>query len=396
MDGEDEKRLDERGDQGIGHRLGDVGEKVPGAPGHDQHGEKGHDGGEGRAEDREHHLGGPVHHRRRPGLAHLEMAEDVFHDDHRVVHHDSGDQDEGEEGDGVEGHPGDPHDDHRAEKGEGNSDGGEEGVPEAEGAPEDHHDQAHAEDQVSAQGFHRVVDFEGGVVGEDHPDSFAPVGFDELPGKLFNPCRNIHGVAVGGLQDPEPEGVIAVDRRDRGRVPVTHPGGCDQIPDPDKVPVAVPPDDDIEDLGLARKPLSGVEHVFPGGLPEPAGGDLGVGRGNGPAHLVEGDAVMAEPGRVHRDVKLAVVLAADIDIFDPGDVEQVDLELLGHELQALLGEVAHQVDHHNREPLVGVEVEEDRLVGPLRKLVPDVEGPEPELVVDVRIVGIVDELDLDG
>ena len=323
------------------------------------------------------------------------MSEDVFHDDHRVVDHDAGDQHEGKQADGVQGNPGDLHDQDGAQKRERDSDGSEQGISQTEAEPQNQEHQGHPQREVAAQGAQRIVDLYGGIVGEYDPDGVLGVLGRKGPGGFFDRLGDVDGVSVDLFCHPEPNGIFTVDRRDQDRIPVAHPCAGGQVCHAHEVAVAVFSDHHIEHLLLAAQPGAGVEHELGLVFAESAGGDLGVGRGDGICGLVEGDAEAAEQCRVERDVKLFFEISLHARIPHLRHRQQAGAKLFGVKFQGPLRHVSGDIDHDHREPHVGVHIREDRLVDFHGQLVAYVENPEAQVVVERLVVGVVDELHLD-
>ena len=145
---EDQKALGQRGGQGHSHRLGDDREVLAHDSVHEQHGEEGAHGGQGRADHGPDHLGRPEHDRVVDPEPLLDPLVDRLQDHDRVVDDHPRDEDQAEQADRVDREP------QRLEQGQGHEhrerdpEEREQRVADPERQPQDQPDQDHAPDQV--------------------------------------------------------------------------------------------------------------------------------------------------------------------------------------------------------------------------------------------------------
>jgi hypothetical protein len=121
--------------------------------------------------------------------------------------------------------------------------------------------------------------------------------------------------------------------------------------------------------------------------------DIGVAQGIG--GLVEGDPVAVHLLGGEQQLEFTGEVAGKLDLLDPVDLTQRDLQYLGGNCQRGVAVVAGKIDADSGEPVVDIKEVEDRRFRQLRQFVEDGEHLEPHVVEPLAIVAVVGKLDND-
>ena len=296
-----------------GHAQGDG--KFPEQPAHhlahEQHRDQHGDEGDGQGQDGEGDLLRAFEGRLERGIAHFDVAGDVFDHDDGVVHHEAGGDDHSHQGEVVQAEPQEVHHPEGAHQGKRHGHAGNDGGREVAQEQEDHQDhQDHGQHQLELHVIDGAADG-GGAVGEHGEVHCRRQGALQLGQQLFD--------AVDDLDDVGARLPLDVDDHRRG---VVHPGrqldvfgavdGVGQVGELHRRPVDK--GDDQRPVLLAGKELVvGPDDRGLAGAVKAALGLVGVGQGNGRAQVFQGQAIGGQGRGVGLNPHRRPLAAADAD-----------------------------------------------------------------------------------
>ncbi len=341
-DGEGDEEGAEHGERDIEGHGSHVGAHHAGD---EEHRDEGDDDGKRGEQDRRHDL----LHGQGDGLEaweflHGEEAGDVFHADDGVVHEQAEGEDEGEEGDTVDGIA----EEVIEEEGDGIGDGDGEADDEAFAPAHGEGDEADNGQQAHGEVHDEVVDlFVGGlavVAGDGGGNAFGQEGGAQVVEHVVDLPGDADGVAAFFLGDGDGDGVggfagfqAAGIRHGRGGgaggeagIGVQLVGAVHDLGDVAQIDgsVLVHADHQAADFVGVVEEGAGLDGDFAVGLGEGSARGLGVGHLEGAGNLHGGEAVGGEAFGVEINVDHALLAAVDGDFGAVGDA----LELVGDDL----------------------------------------------------------------
>ncbi len=275
--------------------------------------------------DRETDFLGALEGRRHRLFAFLDIAGDVFQHHDGVVDHEADGDGQRHQRQIVERVAEHPHQRAGAEQRQRHRDGRNHRGPEAAQEDEDHHhDQRDGQQQGELHVLHRGADGLGAVA--DHLDlDRGRDGGDQPRQRRLDLVDGLDDVGAGLFEHHQEHAALAVGP---GRLfGVFRPGdGLADIANPQRAAVAVGDDDVVPVLGIQQL-VVGVDGVGAGGAVDVAlravdGGDRDLA-----AHVLHRQALGDELGRIDLDTDRGLLLPADDDLRDTGDLADLLREL---------------------------------------------------------------------
>ncbi len=269
------------------------------------------------------------------------MAVDVFGDHDAAIHHQSGDEDGGEDGHVVDGEVGDegtlaePHERRAAEDRQGDGEADEQAVAEAHEEPKGDEDQQGAREGVGPELAEHEVDLAG--LGADDADARAlgGVGGLEAGHGVLDGVAGLEHVDVGACADEEHDRLFpAVGRQALdGFVAHADVGDVGQEQGPS---VALAQGDIADGVEVAELATGADAGVGPACALDGAAGGVEVGAGDGLLDLAVGEAVHRHAVGIDLDLDLFLAPAEGVhaghavhlfdEVFEPfGDAAAMDI-----------------------------------------------------------------------
>ncbi len=210
MGGEEDDRLEGRGQQGDGHGERDHPEEFPYGSREDHEGEKRGDGGQRPCQYGKDDLVGSLYGGVMTGESLLLEAVAVFRNHDGVVHDEAEDEDKAEQGVAVEGFPESLKDQEGEGKGDGDPQGRHERVPDADEQEEDAGEKEEAEYGVVEEDPDAFFYLYRRISGEGDVDA-GPQGLPEGFHLFLDPFDDGYGVSAGDLGYPDGDRFLAVE-----------------------------------------------------------------------------------------------------------------------------------------------------------------------------------------
>ena len=280
--------------------------------------------GDGHGDDRAHQLAGTAQGGLHGGLALAQVTFHVFHHHDGVVHHQANRQDNGEQGEQVDGKAEDLHQEDRADERERNGHHRDEYRAQRAQEQEDDH---HHDEQGVAQGLEDLVDGGvdvcGGIVG--HP-RFHARGQLPVYGRHLgpDPFDHVQGIGVGQGPDAHEDRCFA-GKTDLGVIGFGAEHHPADIPDPDDGIVPAADGDVFEILHRVQVGVRGEIDLDQRALGPARCREVVVGR-KCPAHLGRADVEGRHPVRVEPDAHGKGAGPEDVGALDPGDGREPGLD----------------------------------------------------------------------
>ncbi len=356
---EDEEALDERDEEDGDDDQRDRLDELPHRSAHEDQRREGGDGGEDGEDDGDADLAGAVDGRREVRFSELALLVDVLADDDGVVHDDPQRQDEGEEGDHVDGDPKDRHQKERPEEGDGDAEHDPQGEADLEKEPQDDEDEDEADGGVLQKQVPAALEELARVVPGGDPHRRRQQLALSLH-VIVDDARDLRRLLLADPEDLHHRRRLAVEggRRVGLLEGVAHGG---DVAEAHQGAVGLGEDDDVGVLRADVAPLLGAQQDLP-----PFGADRSAGQIEGGAahllrNLVKGEIVTPQVLFGDLDGDLVGAHSAEVDLGNLLESEEVVAHDFGPFAQAALGDVAIDDDRDDLAP--GEELGDQRLLG---------------------------------